>query len=101
LLRLHDPAIPLDISKRYCETAKVLIEAMARCEEHLEEVLITKKNVQGTIFALKNNFGWRDKIEQEVTVKDETVAQICDEAWNRIKTINLSPTEYSQQNNQS
>lgn len=38
-------------------------------EAFTEEMLLTGKNTAGIIFSLKNNFGWKDKIEQEVKVK--------------------------------
>ncbi len=42
-----------------------------RVENYAEECLFDKnQNVTGVIFNLKNNFGWRDKIEQEVSGKD-------------------------------
>lgn len=34
-----------------------------------EEQLYTGKNTAGVIFSLKNNFGWHDKVEQDVKVK--------------------------------
>lgn len=43
-------------------------KAKMRCEVWLEENLLTRNsNVVGSIFALKNNFGWRDKTEQEIS----------------------------------
>ena len=38
-------------------------------EAFTEEMLLTGKNTAGVIFSLKNNFGWKDKVEQEVKVK--------------------------------
>ena len=38
-------------------------------EAFTEEMLLTGKNTAGIIFSLKNNFGWKDKVEQEVKVK--------------------------------
>ena len=38
-------------------------------EAFTEEMLITGKNTAGVIFSLKNNFSWKDKVEQEVKVK--------------------------------
>ena len=39
--------------------------AKQRCEAYAEEQLFIGKNVVGAIFNLKNNYGWRDKIETE------------------------------------
>lgn len=45
-----------------------IAKAKMRCELWLEENLLTRNsNVVGSIFALKNNFGWRDKTEQEIS----------------------------------
>lgn len=41
--------------------------AKARVEEQLEESLYRLGNNSGVIFNLKNNYGWVDKQEQEVT----------------------------------
>ena len=38
-------------------------------EEYTASQLMTRKNVAGVIFSLKNNFGWQDKKEVEVTSK--------------------------------
>lgn len=44
-----------------------IAKAKMRCELWLEENLLTRNsNVVGSIFALKNNFGWKDKTEQDV-----------------------------------
>lgn len=50
------------------EQALVIKEAKTRVENYAEKHLFSK-HVTGSIFALKN-FGWRDKIEQEITGKD-------------------------------
>ncbi len=42
--------------------------ARMRVENDLE-VALRGNNVTGTIFNLKNNFGWKDKTEQEITAK--------------------------------
>lgn len=39
--------------------------AKARVEQHLEKRLYSN-NVAGTIFSLKNNFDWSDKVEQVI-----------------------------------
>lgn len=43
-------------------------KAKDRCEAKIEEGLLSGKyNATGAIFNLKNNYGWRDKQEQEIT----------------------------------
>lgn len=39
--------------------------AKQRCEAYAEAQLFIGKNVAGAIFNLKNNYGWKDKIETE------------------------------------
>ena len=57
-----------DYDERYIE---VIGLAKQRCELWLEESLLTNRgNVVGAIFTLKNNFGWKDKSEKEVTLGD-------------------------------
>lgn len=47
-------------------------KALARCEMELERNLIEGKvNPTGTIFNLKNNYGWRDKVETDITTGGE------------------------------
>jgi len=50
----------------YSDTIKM---AKLRCQNFAEQQLFTGKNAAGPIFALKN-YGWRDKIENELTGKD-------------------------------
>lgn len=45
--------------------------AKLRIELYLEQKLYGN-NVTGSIFNLKNNFGWKDKSEQEINAKVET-----------------------------
>ena len=51
------------VIKDEIKKAKTVIEA------YLEERLF-EGNAVGIIFMLKNNFGWRDKTEQDITTKD-------------------------------
>ncbi len=47
--------------------AKVVHAARARIEAYLEEQLLTReKSVQGIIFNLQNNYGWKNKTEVEI-----------------------------------
>ena len=53
------------------ELADVAAEARARIEAYLEQELLTReKGLQGIIFNLQNNYGWRQK--QEVELGDKT-----------------------------
>lgn len=47
--------------------------AKARCEEYVERLLLNtnSKNSTGPIFNLKNNFGWKDKVEQDINANVE------------------------------
>lgn len=47
--------------------AAVVRNARARIEAYLEEQLLTReKSVQGIIFNLQNNYGWKNKTEVEI-----------------------------------
>lgn len=49
------------------DLAGVVAQARVRMEAYLEEQLLTReKNVQGLIFNLQNNYGWREKREVEL-----------------------------------
>jgi hypothetical protein len=50
--------------EEYFETIK---KARAKVESSFEELLLSGKATAGIIFALKNNFGWADKNELEVS----------------------------------
>lgn len=51
----------------YSDTIK---KAKQRCHNYAEKYLYTGKNVTGAIFNLKNNYGWKDKTEQDLNVKE-------------------------------
>lgn len=54
-----------DKDPRFADTIK---EAKVKCEQWVEEnAMIGKANATFSIFNLKNNYGWRDKTEQDVT----------------------------------
>jgi hypothetical protein len=52
--------------RRYPEYAETIKKAKGIVEAYFEELLLTKNNVAGVIFSLKNNFSWRD--EQPPTI---------------------------------
>ena len=53
--------------KLHPELAEVTAYAKMRMEAYLEEQLLTReRNVQGLIFNLQNNYGWREKREVEL-----------------------------------
>ena len=55
-------------------------------EAYLEEQLLTReKNVQGLIFNLQNNYGWREK--REVELGGETRRTVADSAQARTLSI--------------
>jgi len=60
------------------DLAKTVKAAKARIEEYLENQLYRKDQVTGIIFNLKNNFGWKDKSEHELTGKDGGPIQTTD-----------------------
>lgn len=49
------------------EFRTAIAKAKGRIEQAWEEGLFIAKNSSGVQFNLKNNFGWRDKTEQEIT----------------------------------
>ena len=50
--------------------------ARERVQEDVETRLMETSNQSGAIFNLKNNFGWRDKTEQDVTSNGNTLAPV-------------------------
>jgi len=43
------------------------------CEEWTANQLFTNRQTVGVIFCLKNNYSWKDEVEQKVTTKTFTV----------------------------
>lgn len=52
------------------EFSDAIKNAKLKCQNFAEESLWTEKIAAGVIFNLKNNYGWRDKTEQEVYGKN-------------------------------
>lgn len=50
--------------------------ARDKVQEDIETRLMETSNQSGAIFNLKNNFGWRDKIEQDVTSNGESISPL-------------------------
>lgn len=75
-------------SKEYSYTIK---RARLQIENHYEEALLSK-SVTGAIFALKN-FGWRDKVEQEISGKDGQPIESRQETVHRVTFHNYSKKE--------
>ncbi len=58
------------------EFSDTVTRARGRIEAYLEEQLMTGKKVQGVIFQLKNNYGWKDQRELELGKETrETMAE--------------------------
>jgi len=58
------------------EFADTVKKARARIEGYLEKRLVEGKPPIGLIFSLKNNFGWKDKNEVDVTSNGETMGVV-------------------------
>lgn len=54
------------------EFSDTIKNAKRKIEAFAEEQLFTNRNAAGVIFSLKNNYGFRDKSEQTLTVNDIT-----------------------------
>lgn len=72
--------------KLHPELAEITAQARVRMEAYLEEQLLTReKNVQGLIFNLQNNYGWREK--REVELGGETRQAVAESAQVRSMSI--------------
>ena len=63
-----DAVIEYSKKPKFSESYK---EVMDIIQQYTADLLQTKNNVAGVIFTLKNNFGWQDKKELEVTSKSK------------------------------
>lgn len=59
----------LEYTDKSDEFSDIIKKAKQKVEHALEQHLYTGQ-VTGAIFNLKNNFGWKDKTEKELTGKD-------------------------------
>lgn len=59
--------------EEYFDTIK---RAKLRCQNYADERLFEAKQVAGVIFNLKNNYGWVDKTETDITTKGKEIGSI-------------------------
>ena len=55
--------------KKYEEFSYTIEMAKTKIEADYERRLLEERNIRGVIFALKNNFGWKDRAESQVKTK--------------------------------
>ena len=58
------------------EFADAIKRAKRKVEQYVEEYMFTGKNQTGVIFNAKNNFGWKDKTETDVTSGGEKIQPV-------------------------
>lgn len=70
----RETLINYEEKKEYFDTIK---RAKLRCENWVEEgALMNKINATSAIFNLKNNYGWKDKTEQELSNPDGNLKSV-------------------------
>jgi len=60
-------------------------KAKLMCENFAEEFLFTGKNVAGTIFNLKNNYGYKDRQDIDLTSNNKELTALTSEAHKIMK----------------
>jgi hypothetical protein len=71
--------------------------AKTRCEAAVEKgILLGKMNATAGIFNLKNNYGWKDKTEQDITTGGEKLVFLPNEVINKLH----GTTQQTKGNNQ-
>ena len=74
----------------------VIEKAKLRCENELEERLISGMPATGIIFALKNNYGWHDKLDIDQTLRGTiSLSALFDTAAARLQNRNEEAIEGS------
>lgn len=58
------------------EFSDTIKRAKEQVHQYVEEYLFTGKNQTGAIFNLKNNYGWKDKTETDLTTGGEKILGI-------------------------
>lgn len=71
----------------YVDTIK---RAKGKIHQYVEEYLFTGKNQTGAIFNLKNNYGWKDRTEQDITSAGQPIPLM-----NNVLTNNQSQEDSS------
>lgn len=88
--KYDDPEADKDLCSQFSDTIK---RAKAMCHQYAEESLFNK-NAAGPIFNLKNNYGWKEKTEVDLTSKgeklnnaesEESLNKIADEVAKKLK----------------
>lgn len=82
---LYESGFYDDENSQFSHTIK---KAKAIIEEKIEEKLHDSIRHTGLIFNLKNNFGWRDKLEIDHTTKDKEMNGVDSETQKQIKELN-------------
>lgn len=62
-----------EFDPQYSDTIK---KAKLKCQNYAEEYLYSGSQATGAIFNLKNNYGWKDKTETDITTKGEAINEI-------------------------
>ena len=57
--------------EKYSDTIK---RAKMKCQNYAEEYLFSGSRETGAIFNLKNNYGWKDKTEQDITSGNKPIS---------------------------
>lgn len=68
----RDVIIDYEKKDEYSNTIK---KAKQKCEQYSEEQLYRTSQVAGVIFSLKNNYGWKDKLEHDHTTAGKELPQ--------------------------
>lgn len=67
------------------EFLRTVKDAKTRCEQWVEEnAMIGKANSTFSIFNLKNNYGWRDKTEQDLTTGGDKIVFLPNEVQKKM-----------------
>ena len=86
LCTTRDLLVDYESKDKFSDTIK---RAKLKIHNYAEESLFTRNNTSGVIFNLKNNFGWNDKTETELsTPKDQPlqIENVSDDELNRRTT---------------
>lgn len=72
----------------------IIQEAKLRCENSLEEKMIQGTPPTGIIFILKNNYGWKDKVEIDQNVNGRiSLSTLFDQAAQKKAIAQTTPIE--------
>lgn len=80
----RDVLIDYEAKKKF---SNAIEKAKQKCQSYAEEALFVGKNPTGAMFNLKNNYGWRDKTETDLTTGGDKLEPVKIDLGQALKKV--------------